>query len=152
MFDILIRPRTNIKSRQWWNSKIICLMKHLPKHIKGRSLSLLKKSSFTLLITTDKEIQDLNKRFRRTNRPTDVLSFYLNKKEQLCRKYLGDIVISMQYAKKQASKKKILLEDELQTLLIHGYLHLLGYDHKLQNQAQIMFSLQNKLLLAMKFY
>ena len=120
------------------------LLKYLNNSTK---IKLIKSSSLTLLLTNNKEIQNLNKRFRNINRATDVLSFHLNRKEQLTKKYLGDIVISTEFAKKQAIKKKVPLETELQMLLIHGYLHLLGYDHKLVKQAKVMFSLQNKILL-----
>lgn len=79
-----------------------------------------------------------------------LLLFQLNKDEQKNKRYLGDIAISIEYAKKTACKKKIFLEEELQILLIHGYLHLLGYNHELRKEAKIMFSLQNKLLYKLK--
>ena len=80
------------------------------------------------------------------NKPTDVLSFHLKLNEQKKQNYLGDIMISLETAKRQAKQKGIKLEKELKTLLIHGYLHLIGYDHKLEKEAKIMFSLQNNLL------
>lgn len=149
--EIINRPKSIIKSRQWWHMQIKRLKPLFKKHLDKKHFSLFKDSVFTLLITNNKEIQDLNKKFRRTNKPTDVLSFHLNKHEQTNRKYLGDIVISTEYAKKSALKKKMQVEIELQMLLIHGWLHLLGYDHKLQKEAKIMFSLQNKILLELNF-
>lgn len=142
--EIIIRPGSTIKSRQWWNQKAIKLRKAFFKCLPKNKITRFKSSSFTLLITKDKEIQDLNRKFRKINKPTDVLSFHLN--ERLNKKYLGDIVISVETAKKQAVKKRIQQETELTMLFIHGYLHLLGYDHKLTKDAKIMFSIQNKLL------
>ena len=148
IIEILIRPSSRIKSRQWWDNQFKKSKKLLLKYLSNKiSVKLVNNSSITLLVTNNKEIQNLNKRFRNINKSTDVLSFHLNKKEQLKKKYLGDIVISTEFAKKQAIKKKVPLETELQMLLIHGYLHLLGYDHKSIKQAKVMFSLQNKILL-----
>ena len=144
--EIIIRPNSRIKSRQWWNQQSIKLGKLFFKALPKNKIIKFKSSSYTLLITKDKEIQGLNNKFRKINRPTDVLSFHLNKNEQLNKKYLGDIVISIETAKKQAMKKRISPETELTMLCIHGYLHLLGYDHKLTKDAKTMFSLQNKLL------
>ena len=145
-FEIIIRPKTGIKSRQWWKKQVQNLQKYFSEYLNSKSKKLFNHTSITLLVTKNKEIQSLNKKFRGINRPTDVLSFHLNKKEQLAKKYLGDIVISTEYASKLVLKKKLSLEKELQALLIHGYLHLLGYDHKLPKEAKSMFSIQNKLL------
>lgn len=106
--------------------------------------------SGSLLLTNDVEIKNLNKQFRKINKPTDVLSFQLNKKEQLEQKYLGDIVISLQTAKKQAIKTKKDFKEELTMLITHGYLHLLGYDHKSPKEAKTMFTVQNEILKELK--
>lgn len=144
--EIVIRSKARIKSRQWWNNNLRKVRRLFLKHLPQKKSLVCSNSAFTLLITNNKEIQNLNKNFRKIDKPTDVLSFHINKKEQLKRKYLGDIVISFQKAKEQALKQMIPIEKELLILLIHGYLHLLGYDHKLSNEAKRMFSLQNKIL------
>ena len=122
------------------------MTKHLPK------VKLIKESTLTLLITNNSEIKNLNSKYRKINKPTDVLSFCLNKSEQIKNKYLGDIIISYEKAKKQAEEKTFPIESELLMLLVHGYLHLLGYDHKLKKEAKQMFALQNKILLELIFY
>lgn len=114
---------------------------YLPKKKKP-----LLKSSLTLLITDNNEIHYLNKKFREKDKPTDVLSFYLIQKNQLKQRYLGDIVISGQMSKKEANLKAISLNEELVTLMIHAYLHLIGYDHILSKEAKYMFKLQNHIL------
>lgn len=145
-FEILIRKNKSIKSRQWW-------AKEIKKAISFSKLALpkifqkqLSTSSFTLLLTNDKEIQNLNKTYRKKNKPTDVLSFYIDKKQQIEQKYLGDIVISTDTAIKQAKIKNVPIESELILLFTHGYLHLLGFDHIKDKDAKIMFKYQNEIL------
>ena len=144
--ELIIRPNADIKSRQWWRQQSRKLRRLFLKYLPDKKIRLFKTSSLTLLITNNKEIQDLNRKFRRLDKPTDVLSFHLSKKEQIKKKYLGDIVISLQAAKVQARRKGHTLRKELRMLFIHGYLHLLGYDHKFSKETKTMFSLQNNLL------
>jgi len=78
----------------------------------------------SIVLTDDPQIQDLNLRWRSLDKPTDVLSFPLE--EGAC---LGDVVISVETARRRVDAPHWLLEDELLFLLVHGVLHLLGYDH-----------------------
>ena len=145
--QIIIRTKSNIKSRQWWNCQFLKIRKILLKYLIKKEINdLIANSSLALLITNNKEIQKLNKKFRNKNKATDVLSFHLNKKEQIKNNYLGDIVISLEQASKQAKQENKKLEDELKMLLIHGYLHLVGYDHRQKRDAKIMFPLQDSIL------
>ncbi len=83
-----------------------------------------------LILTTDEEIQKLNKEFRNKDKPTDVLSFPL---EDFPGMPLGSIVISIDTAKKGAENFGHSIDDEIKLLFIHGLLHLLGYDHEIDN-------------------
>jgi probable rRNA maturation factor len=74
-------------------------------------------------------IRTLNRKFMKKDKPTDVLSFPLGKAGPDGRFYLGDIVIAVPVAARQAREKGHGLERELKTLVIHGFLHLLGYNH-----------------------
>ncbi len=150
--ELIIRKNCNIKSRQWWLKHIKKLSVLLEKSLPKEKNKLLNNSGFTLLITNDAEIKRLNSKFRKINKSTDVLSFQLAKNEQIKNKYLGDIVISVKKAIKQAKEKHFPVETELLMLLIHGYLHLLGHDHYSKSTAKQMFSLQNKMLLELVFY
>jgi probable rRNA maturation factor len=88
----------------------------------------------SVLITDDPEIKKLNRYYRKRNRATDVLSFVqLGKKSKDPKEplLLGDVVISAQTAKRQAKERKHSIEKELVFLLIHGILHLFGYDHNI---------------------
>ena len=74
-------------------------------------------------------IRTLNRRWMKKDRPTDVLSFPLGEKGPDGKYYLGDIVIALPVAARQAREKGHSLDRELRLLAIHGFLHLLGYDH-----------------------
>lgn len=96
----------------------------------------------SLLLTDDETIQELNKNYRNKDKPTDVLSFPMDDD-----KILGDIVISIDTAYKQASNVDIDIEREVAFLYIHGLLHLLGYDHETSiEDEKEMFELQERIL------
>lgn len=88
---------------------------------------ILKGREFHCLITGDKESQELNKRFRRKNNPTDVLSFPRPDGKG------GDLAISLARARVQARQFGHPVEDELRILILHGALHLTGMDHETDN-------------------
>ena len=109
---------------------------------------------------SDEEIQKLNREFRNIDKVTDVLSFpNLNKSTNEKLKkfskfadfdtnllFLGDIVISKNVAKKQAREYGHSLKREVCFLALHGFLHLLGFDHIKEEDEKIMIKLQNKIL------
>ena len=112
---------------------------------------LFKKNTLicSLLLSGTKEIKNLNKKFRKKNKSTDVLSFPFYEKNQLNNKirkekevYLGDIIINLSQVKKKNNKDKF--KEELNKLWIHGLLHLLGYDHKSNIKYLKMQKLENK--------
>jgi len=83
----------------------------------------------TLAFVGDRAIRTLNRKFMKKDRPTDVLNFPLGEKGPDGKYYLGDIVIAVPVAARQAREKGHSLDRELRLLAIHGYLHLLGFDH-----------------------
>jgi probable rRNA maturation factor len=91
------------------------------------------RAELSIVITDDATIHDLNRQWRHKDRPTDVLSF--SQVEGLCpgapseEQLLGDVVISLETAARQAKELGHSLEQEVQRLLVHGVLHLLGHDH-----------------------
>ncbi len=100
------------------------------------------KTELSLLLTDDESIHALNLQYREKDRPTDVLSFEMNDEIML-----GDIVISIDTAIKQANDADIALEREVAFLFIHGFLHLLGYDHETSEEDEKeMFALQENIL------
>ena len=99
---------------------------------------LNKKVSFTLLLSNNKNIQKLNKLFRKKNKPTDILSFPLTKKVRITKQtYLGDIIISYNFINKPKSLNTKLFKEKVIKIFIHGFLHLLAFDHK-KNKDHIM--------------
>ena len=90
-----------------------------------------KKVLFSLLLSNNKNIKKLNKNFRNKNKSTDILSFPLSKKIKISKNtYLGDVVISYEYLDKPNSNNLKLYKERVIKLFIHGFLHLLGFDHR----------------------
>ena len=89
-----------------------------------------KKVTFSLLLSNNKNIKKLNKIFRQKNKPTDILSFPLNKNIKISKNtYLGDIIISYNFMNSPKTKKSLIFKDRVIKTFIHGFLHLLGHDH-----------------------
>lgn len=102
-----------------------------------------------LLIVSSQKIKVLNKKYRKKDKATDVLSFsyfegeqlVLPKQEAFC---LGEIIMSWPYLKKQAKNIGNTNEKEFKILIVHGFLHLLGYDHEVQKDFKAMNLLEKK--------
>jgi probable rRNA maturation factor len=91
---------------------------------------LNKKISFSLLLSNNNNIKKLNKNFRNKAKPTDILSFPISKNKKIYKeKYIGDIIISYNFINKPKSQQLKIFKDKLIKTFIHGYLHLLGFDH-----------------------
>lgn len=101
------------------------------RHLLRRLISFyqIRDGALCLVFSGNQKIRRLNRRFRKKNRVTDVLSFPLGEKGMDGRYYLGDIIISVPKAFTQCGRVKAKLEKELDRLVVHGFLHLLGYDH-----------------------
>ena len=110
------------KTNVFFNS----LVKVFPKKYRF----IKKKVSFTVLLSNNKNIQKLNKKFRNKNKSTDVLSFPSEKRLNIKKiHYLGDIVISYDFMNKPKRLKNLEFKDKVIKIFIHGFLHLLGHDH-----------------------
>jgi len=97
--------------------------------------------TLSLAFVSKAEIEKLNSKFRKKNKPTDVLSFALSDGE-----YLGEIVICPQVAKENAKKFKTKAKQEVLKLFVHGVLHLCGYDHEKEAEAEKMEAKEKKYL------
>ncbi len=93
----------------------------------------------SVVITDDPGIEELNLAYRKIAAPTNVLSFPMQEGEytDICPELLGDVVISIDTAQREAQQASITTEERMSQLVIHGILHLLGYDHE-QGEAQMM--------------
>lgn len=107
--------------------------------------------SISILFTDDETIHQLNFLYRGMDKPTDVLSFSMLERKKSFEPLpasLGDVIISLQTSKRQAKELKIPLAYRLEHLLIHGVLHLLGYEHEhvSKRKAALMFNEEVRLL------
>ena len=110
----------------------------------------LDKVSFNLIIVDNKYIHELNKTYRGIDRETDVITFALEDEDTLImpddQRILGDIYISIDKAKAQAEEYGHSLLRELTFLAVHGFYHLLGYDHVTPEEEKVMFEKQEEVL------
>ena len=110
----------------------------------------LTNASFNLIVVDNPYIQELNKTYRGIDRPTDVITFALEDEHTIIlpnqERILGDIYISMDKAKEQAIEYQHSLLRELSFLAVHGFYHLLGYDHQTPEEEKIMFKKQEEVL------
>ncbi len=101
----------------------------------------------TIILTDDSQLQQLNRDYLGLDAPTDVLSFPADEVDPATgRRYLGDILISIPRAGDQAGRAGHALEAEIQLLVVHGVLHLLGHDHARAGGKRRMWSAQTKIL------
>jgi probable rRNA maturation factor len=94
-------------------------------------------SELSILLVDDDEMQRLNREYLFRDRPTNVLAFAMRDGEDrhLNPALLGDVVISMETAQREALQRDVTLDEEMALLLVHGILHLLGYDHEDNSSA-----------------
>jgi len=105
----------------------------------------------TIVLTTNQEIHKLNAQFLGHDYPTDVLAFPSNEIDiDTESNYLGDIIISYERALEQAQQANHSTENEIKLLLVHGILHLLGYDHDDEERKKIMWEIQAKIINALE--
>jgi probable rRNA maturation factor len=106
-----------------------------------------KKISVNINLVDEQEISELNKQFRDYSEPTDVLSFEAGVIDpETGNKILGDIVICIPFVEKQSTLLQNNLNNEIRLMIIHGMLHLLGYNHDDEHSKSIMWGDQNKIL------
>ena len=105
-------------------------------------------SDVTIAITDDESITELNRQYRDVEGPTDVLSFPMDAMPGDV-PYLGDLVIAYPYASAQATREGHTLDDSLTLLVVHGMLHLLGYDHDTPERRADMWTAQEAALIAL---
>lgn len=110
----------------------------------------LENVEFNIIIVDNKYIHELNKMYRNIDRETDVITFALEDEDSIVipndKRILGDIYISIDKAKSQAEEYGHSLLRELSFLAVHGFYHLLGYDHQTKEEEQIMFKKQEEVL------
>ena len=110
-----------------------------------------KNVTFTLLLSNNKNIKKLNKFFRKKNKSTDILSFPFDKKITISKNtYLGDIIISYNYLDNPKSQDSKTFKEKVIKIFIHGFLHLLGFDHIKNKNYSKMLREENLLFRSVK--
>ena len=125
-----------------WKNKIKDPENYLEKKLKKLSripYFKKKKQEFSILLTNNKKMKNLNFKFRKKNKPTDVLSFQTNDNI-----YIGDIAISYEIVNKRSKLSNFFIEFD--KMWIHGYFHLIGYDHKKLKDFKKMAKKENLIL------
>jgi len=107
-----------------------------------------KKGEVSIAFVSQLRIRELNKRYRKKNRTTDVLAFEGSDRKNNHKKdkFLGEVIISLSDVEKNSRKFKNSFKSELARILIHGILHLFGYDHVKNGEEAKMFKIQEKIL------
>ena len=128
MISIDVVSESNLWSKKIKKTNVFfnSLVKVFPKKYRF----IKKKVSLTILLSNNKNIKKLNKKFRNKNKATDVLSFPSEKKINIKKSpYIGDIVISYDFMNKPKVLSILEFKNKVTKIFIHGFLHLLGYDH-----------------------
>ena len=116
-----------------WNKKIKkpdIFFNSLAKLFPKKHRFIKKKASLTILLSDNKNIKKLNKKFRNKDKATDVLSFPSEKRLNIEKSfYMGDIIISYDFMNKSKTLSSLEFKNKVTKIFIHGFLHLLGYDH-----------------------
>ncbi len=148
----MIKINVIVKDKTWF--KFIknpeTYLKKKIKIIQRDNFFRKKKYNFSVLLSGTKEIKYLNKKFKKKNKTTDILSFPSQNKKDLkillksnLEIYLGDIIINL---KKINTSSKKLFKKRFDILWIHGLIHLFGYDHKIDSNYKKMSAIEKKLL------
>jgi len=150
---LMIKVNVIINNNNWFKeikNPVIYTKRKIDKINKSDKVFLKKKINFTLLLSGNSEIKNLNKKFRKKNKSTDILSFpFQTRKElnNLLKKekeiYLGDVIINFNKIK---TKNLESFKSEFNRLWVHGLVHLFGHDHKKEKDFLIMNQIEKKYL------
>ncbi|MBL4784913.1 MAG: rRNA maturation RNase YbeY [Cohaesibacteraceae bacterium] len=124
--------------------KLVPLALHHARNAHRFAVQDVLEASF--LFTNDTRVQSLNKTYRGQDSPTNVLSFPLDDDAEILGPMLGDIVLSGETLVREVETLELTFDDHLSHLIIHGFLHLLGYDHIEDDEAEVMESLEIEIL------
>ncbi len=142
MINIHVFSEEKAWSKRLKNKELF--FKEICKAFPQKYKFLNKKVSLSLLLSNNKNIKKLNKNFRNKNIPTDILSFPISKKITISKEsYLGDIIISYNFIAKPKSQSSNFFKKKLTKTFIHGFLHLLNFNH-LKNKDYIRMLKEEK--------
>jgi len=149
MINIDVVSENNLWSKRI--KKIDVFFNSLVKAFPKKYRFIKKKVSLTILLSNNKNIKKLNKKFRNKNKSTDVLSFPSEKKINIKKSpYIGDIVISYEFMNKPKTLSALEFKNKVTKILIHGFLHLLGYNHIKLKDFKVMLIEEEKIYQTIK--
>ena len=144
MISIDVVSENNLWSKKI--KKVDFFFNSLVKAFPKKHRFIKKKVSLTILLSNNKNIKKLNKKFRNKNKATDVLSFPSEKKINIKKSpYLGDIIISYEFINKPKVLSALEFKNKVAKIFIHGFLHLLGYDHIKLKDFKVMLMEEEKI-------
>ena len=149
MISINVVSENNLWSKKIKKADIFfnSLVKVFPKKYRF----IKKKVSLTVLLSNNKDIKKLNKKFRNKDKATDVLSFPSEKKINIKKSpYIGDIIISYEFINKPKVLSALEFKNKVTKSFIHGFLHLLGYDHIKLRDFKVMLIEEEKIYQTIK--
>ena len=149
MISIDVVSESNLWSKKIKKTNVFfnSLVKVFPKKYRF----IKKKVSLTILLSNNKNIKKLNKKFRNKNKATDVLSFPSEKKINIKKSpYIGDIVISYDFMNKPKTLSILEFKNKVTKIFIHGFLHLLGHDHIKLKDFKVMLIEEEMIYQAIK--
>ena len=149
MINIDVVSESNLWSKKIKKTDIFfnSLVQVFPKKYRF----IKKKVSLTILLSNNKNIKKLNKKFRNKNKSTDVLSFPSEKKINIKKTpYIGDIILSYEFINKPKTLSSLEFRDKVSKLFIHSFLHLIGYDHIKLKEFKKMLTEEEKIYKTIK--
>jgi len=149
MISIDVVSESNLWSKKI--KKINFFFNSLVKVFPKKYRFIKKKISLTILLSNNKNIKKLNKKFRHKNKATDILSFPSEKKINIKKSpYIGDIVISYDFMNKPKTISILEFKNKVTKIFIHGFLHLLGHDHIKLKDFKVMLIEEEKIYQTVK--
>ena len=144
MISVDVVSQSNLWSKKIKKPNIFfnSLVKGFPKKYRF----IKKKVILTILLSNNKNIKKLNKKFRNKNKSTDVLSFPFDQKFNVKKSpYIGDIIVSYEFMNKPKTLSALGFKSKVTKIFIHGFLHLLGYDHIKLKDFKVMLIEEEKI-------
>lgn len=122
----------------------------LAQAAKACGTTLVDGAEIALLLVDDARMREINKEWREKDKPTNVLSFPAVPKERIgSAPFLGDIVLACETLEREAAEEQKTFDDHAAHLVVHGFLHLIGHDHMNDEEAQVMETLETRILAAL---